>query len=55
VVVAMARAIEDGAAAIEMVVVAEVVVDGVAAAAVKEPAVGMLKPRLTKHTWKSAN
>jgi hypothetical protein len=60
VVAAVAIAFEDEAVemAIEMVVVAEVA-DGVAAAApkeaAKEAAVGLLNPRLTKHTWKSIN
>jgi hypothetical protein len=56
-VVAVATAFEDEAVemAIEMAAVAEVA-DGVAAAAAaKEPAVGLLNPRLTKHTWKSTN
>jgi hypothetical protein len=52
--VKIVNAFKDGAVAIGMVVVAEVV-DGDAAAALNEPAVGMLNPRLAKHTWKSTN
>jgi hypothetical protein len=56
-VAAVAIAFEEDEAverAIEMVAAAEVA-DGVAAAPAKEPAVGVLNPRLTKHTWKSTN
>ncbi len=52
-VASMVVTVEDRAEAIGMVVVVAEVLDGNGAAAMNEPAVGMLNTRLTKHTWKS--